>query len=70
MAGGADESEGAGAALGEGKIMELLQFVFSGFYIFIGVLILISVTLHGLAQIILAIRGEGGCNCDSEDEED
>ena len=38
-------------------MLEVLQFIFSGFWVFVGSLMLVSVTLQGLAAIISAIRG-------------
>lgn len=37
-------------------MIEILQFIFSGFWIFIGSLLLIGAVLNGLANVILAIR--------------
>lgn len=39
-------------------MIEILQFIFSGFWIFIGSLLLIGAVLNGLANVILAIRGK------------
>jgi hypothetical protein len=37
--------------------MELLKFIFAGFWHFLGTLILVGVVLNGTAEIIRAIRG-------------
>ena len=39
-------------------MIEILQFIFSGFYVWLGLLILIGVTCDGIAKIISALRGE------------
>jgi hypothetical protein len=36
--------------------MELLKFIFSDFWIWLGAVILIGVTLNGLAEIVQALR--------------
>lgn len=40
--------------------MEFVRFIFSSFWIWLGVLILIAVTGNALAQIIREIRGQNG----------
>lgn len=37
--------------------MPLLEFIFRGFWTFLGAVILVGVTLSGIAHIILACRG-------------
>lgn len=37
--------------------MEYLQFIFSGFWTFVGVALLLAILLDGTAGIIRAIRG-------------
>ena len=47
--------------------MIVLQFMFSGFWHFIGCLILICIIFEGIQELILAIRGIR--NQEDEDEE-
>lgn len=37
--------------------MELLQFVFSGFWVFVGCVIVITTACSGIAEIVRAMRG-------------
>lgn len=39
--------------------MEVLSFIFSGFWVFIGTLLLISCTLGGVARIVAAFTNKG-----------
>lgn len=46
--------------------MEILAFIFSGFWIFIGTLFLIGVTLGGIASIVHAATGCAKCGGDND----
>ena len=39
-------------------MLEVLQFIFSGFWVFIGTLVLISCMGFALARVILAFKGK------------
>ena len=41
-------------------MIEVLQFIFSSFYVWLGTVILVGITLNGLASIIEAIHKKGG----------
>lgn len=36
--------------------MKALEFIFSSFWIFVGVIVIISVTLNGIAEIVRNIK--------------
>jgi uncharacterized membrane protein YccF (DUF307 family) len=43
---------------GGGAVMEVLHFIFSGFWVFVGVLVLTGCVLSGIAEIVAAFRGK------------
>lgn len=46
------------ARMGERSMMEILGFIFSSFWIFIGSLFVLVATLNGIAEIVRAWRCE------------
>lgn len=55
-------------------MMELIQFIFSSFWVFLGMLVLIYVILEGIADIIKAFHKPSNrdinINCNKHDNDD